>query len=126
MPEAARKRRDCGAAVRLHGHSIPLGSGGYVVTVVCPNEGSHERLRAEIARIEADAFAPTIAVEDGYPATGGGYVTHYVEPQEGQPLSAQQAALAEFIDSKEVSGPADIGLNVETAKGNPPAVDTGD
>lgn len=112
--------------MRLFGHSIPLGNGSYMVTVICPNEGSYERLKIEIGRIESDAFAPAIAIEDGYPATGGGHVTHYVEPQEGKPLSAQQEALAEFIEAKEVSGPDDIGLNVDTVRTNPPAVDTGD
>lgn len=58
--------------MKLYGHPIPLDGGGYVVTVICPNDGSYERLMVEVGRIEADAFAPEIALRDGEPATGGG------------------------------------------------------
>lgn len=56
----------------LYGHAIPLDGGGYAVTVICPNHGSYVRLMTEVGRIEADAFAPAIALADGHPATGGG------------------------------------------------------
>lgn len=47
------------AAASLHGSSIPLDRGGFVVTVVCPNEGSHARLMQALQNIVPAAFEPT-------------------------------------------------------------------
>ena len=62
--------------MKLYGSSIPLDDGGYVVTVVCPNQGSHDRLKIELSRIEADAYAPEIAWRETGSATGGGLASH--------------------------------------------------
>lgn len=78
-----------------YGSCFPLNCGGYVVTIYVPNEGAKERLMAEIGRIEADAFAPAIALADGYPATGGGNVTHVAEMPEAPPLPPSIEALVD-------------------------------
>jgi hypothetical protein len=54
------------------GSAFPLENGGYVVTLVCPNAGSFDRLKIELAGIESDAFAPAIALAETGSATGGG------------------------------------------------------
>lgn len=43
------------AAASLHGSSIPLDAGGFVVTVVCPNAYSHQRLMQALNSIVPDA-----------------------------------------------------------------------
>jgi hypothetical protein len=47
------------SAASLHGSSVPLDSGGYVVTVVCPNAYSHMRLMQALQNIVPDAGEPT-------------------------------------------------------------------
>ena len=46
------------AAASLHGSSIPLDAGGFVVTVVCPNAYSHSRLMQALNAIVPDAGEP--------------------------------------------------------------------
>jgi hypothetical protein len=110
--------------MRLYGQAIPLDGGGYVVTVVCPNRGSFERLMVEVSRIEADAFAPEIALRDGHSATGASNATHVVEQPEAPALTPEQEAMLAATESRDADQPEDMGLNVGIHLS--PAVDTGD
>lgn len=110
--------------MRLYGHAIPLDDGGYVVTVVCPNEGSYRRLMVEVSRIEADGFAPAIALADGFPATGASNATHVVEQPEAPALTPEQEAMLAAVESRDADQPEDMGLNVGIHLS--PATDTGD
>ncbi len=86
------------------GSAFPLDNGGYVVTLVCPNEGSYERLKIELAGINPDAYAPEIAWRETGSATGGGMATHHVDP--GPDLPPAVIALAEMqSDEPPFNGP---------------------
>lgn len=89
--------------MRLYGHAISMDGGGYVVTVICPNDGSYERLMSEVGRIEADAFAPAIAMADGFPATGGGQSSNSAlhDAQVAPPLDPATEALIERAELAE-------------------------
>lgn len=43
----------------IHGSSIPLDDGGFVVTVVCPNKFSYQRLIQALNTIVPEAGEPT-------------------------------------------------------------------
>lgn len=47
------------AALTLQGSSVPLDHGGFVVTVVCPNHYSHQRLMQALLSIVPDAGEPS-------------------------------------------------------------------
>jgi hypothetical protein len=46
------------AAAPLQGSSLPLDGGGFVVTVICPNAYSHQRLMQALLSIVPDAGEP--------------------------------------------------------------------
>jgi len=46
----------------LHGSSVPLDDGGFVVTVICPNNYSHARLMQALNGIVPEAGEPTPAI----------------------------------------------------------------
>lgn len=46
------------AAASLSGSSVPLDTGGFVVTVICPNAYSHQRLMQALQNIVPDAGDP--------------------------------------------------------------------
>lgn len=68
----------------LYGSSFPLDNAGFIVTVACPNRGSHDALMRALNNITPEAYepgppptlslvtAPELAVSAGEPATGGG------------------------------------------------------
>lgn len=86
--------------MKLYGHVLPLDDGGYIVTVVCPNDGTRDRLLVELARIESEDFAPAIATSDGFPATGGGGSSQTMldAGEFDRELTPAQAALIELGD----------------------------
>lgn len=47
----------------------------------------------ELSPIEADAFGPAIAMDDGFPATGASNATHVVEQPEAPSLTPEQEAV---------------------------------
>lgn len=52
----------------LHGSSVPLDHGGFVVTVVCPNSYSYQRLMQALQNIVPDAGEPVVAFAAPDPA----------------------------------------------------------
>lgn len=90
------------------------------VTILIPRraDGSHNFAAAfealgracSVNPVAYDDYAPAIAIADGFPATGGGMATHYVEPIEAPPLTPVQEALAETqADEPPLNGPGSPG-----------------
>lgn len=74
----------------LYGSSFPLDGKGFVVTVVCPNQGSHSALMRSLNNITPEAYEPgppppltaeREAIAAGEPATCGG-ASSQIEPLE--------------------------------------------